>query len=381
MAKGKKKKSKIPPLSIIYRRIAISFVVLTVLLVGIIVFFSMAKATVIITPEQEIRSAEFLVTAVPSGETAVGAIQGVYEERNVVEEGQFEASGVTEKQGRAQGVITVINTSSFSQPLVATTRFLSPDDVLFRTKDKVVVPAKGSAEVEVQADEPGPQGDIEPTRFTIPGLNPAKQKLIYGESEAAMTGGAQSVRTVTAEDLERAKTEIIEKATSKLKKEFEKSPNAALGAVVVTSEVIEVGFDAEKGEERQTFTAQAKLKAQMLAYEKEALDKLALAKVSENVPTDRELVEFNDDAMIIRVKSVNEETGAVQLQVYADAEVYLNAASPILDPVKIAGMVPEEAERYLRSFDAVDEVEVKLFPSWQKRIPTIPDRIKMVVKK
>lgn len=373
---------KLPPLSSIYRKIAVSFVVLTVLLVGIIVFFSMSKATVTITPKQEIRSAEFLTAVRKEPAQSPGVVQGSYEERTVEEEGRFEASGITEKQGRAEGVITVINASSVSQPLVATTRFLSPEGILFRTKERVVAPANGRVDAQVYADEPGAQGDIGPTeRFTIPGLRPEKQEVIYGKSKDPMVGGAQKVRVVTAEDLERARTEVIEKAEKKVSDEFRVSPEAALKGIVVESEVLEASADVKEGDERQTFTVRAKIKAKLLAYDKKALEELALQKVSANVPSDRELSVFNKDTMIIRIKNVNAAAGEIQFSVYADAEVRLNAASPVLDAVKIAGMLPEEAQRYLESFDAVEGVEIKLFPSWQKRIPTIPDRIKIVIRK
>lgn len=375
------KKSKIPPLSMIYRRIAISFVVLTVLLVGIIVFFSLAKATVVVIPKEEIKSAEFLVTAKAEPSEAPGVILGQYKEQTVEVEGAFEASGTTEKPGRAEGMITVVNTTNAPQPLVATTRFLSPEGALFRTVERLVVPANGSVEARVRADEPGAHGDIGPTRFTIPGLNPAKQALIYGESKSAMVGGAQNVRAVTAEDLERARSFSVEKAVAQAKEEFSKTPASAVGEVAVESEEVEVKFDAKAGEHRQSFTLSAKVKVRILSYDKDALEKIAREKVQQNIPQDREIVRFNKDAMIVRIKNVNAKTGEIQLSVYADAAVRLSAASPILDTIKIAGMLPEEAARYLKSFDAIEDVEVRLFPSWQKRIPTIPDRIKIVIKK
>ena len=376
---SKNKKSNIPPLSIIYRRIAISFVVLTVLLVGVIVFFSMAKATVVVTPSTELKSAEFLVTVSKESLVNAGSIVGQYEEKVIEEEGKFEASGISEKPGQAEGVITITNTSGAPQALVATTRFLSSDDILFRIIEGVTVPAKGSIEAQARADQPGSAGDLEPTRFTIPGLNSEKQKLIYGESKVAFTGGAQSTRVVTSDDLERARTEVVEKAETKLRNEFAKSPIATLGGIFSDSDVEEINIDAKKGDERQTFSAQAKIKAKLLAYDQPALEKLALEKVLENVPADRELVKFNKDALVLKIKNVDLETGVVQLSVYADAEVRLNSASPILDVTKLAGMSSEEAKNYLTSFDAVQDVEITLFPSWQKRIPTIPDRIKMII--
>ncbi|MBI4135902.1 hypothetical protein HY477_04190 [Candidatus Uhrbacteria bacterium] len=379
-----KSKSTIPPLSSIYRRIAISFVVLTVLLVGVIVFFSLSKATIVVTPKDEIKSAEFLVTvrsAQASGALPEGVVAGLYEEKTIEEEVQFEASGATEQQGRAEGKVTLVNTTSSAQPLVATTRLLSEGGILFRMRDAATVPGNGRVEIMAYADETGASGDIGPSKFTIPGLNAAKQKTIYGESSAAMTGGAKTVRTVTSEDLERAKAEVIAKAEQKVKDELKKSPGAALGGVFVSSELLEVVSDAKKGEERQTFTTRAKVNAQMLTYDKAAVIALAHEKIEDNVALDRQIVKFNDDTLVINIKNINSETGEVQLSVYADAQVQLNAASPILDAVKIAGILPKEAQQYLESFDAVESVEIRLFPTWQKRIPTMPDRIKIVIKK
>ncbi len=377
----KQKKAIVPPLSMIYRKIAVSFVVLTVLLLGIIVFFSLAKGTVLVTPKKELKSAEFLVTVKEAPVDGSGMIKGRHEETVVEEEGQFEATGATEKPGRSEGSVTLTNTTSAPQPLVATTRLLSPDGILFRMKKAATVPAKGLVEVEVYADATGSASDIGPAKFTIPGLNSVKQSLIYGESKSAMTGGAQTFRSVTGDDLEKAKIEVVEKATKKVQADFDASPEAALGGVVIQSEAISVTVDAKKGDERQTFSVKVQVKAQIVSYDKAALATIAQGKVLQNVPADRDVVAFHGDTMVVRFKQVTKETGEVQLQVYADVEVRINATSPILDPVKIAGMLPEEAAQYLKSFDAVEDIEVRLFPSWQKRIPTMPDRIRMVIGK
>ncbi|KKU73931.1 MAG: hypothetical protein UX98_C0003G0006 [Parcubacteria group bacterium GW2011_GWA2_47_26] len=380
-----KKPIVVPPLSTIYRKIAISFVVLTVLLVGIIVFFSMSKATVVITPKKEIRSAEFLVTVIEGITVAgdgSGTISGKYEEKIMEEEGQFESTQLETREGRATGRVTLMNTSGVAQPLVATTRLLSPSNVLFRMKSGATVPANGSVEVEVYADQPGSQGDIGPTRFTIPGLNAAKQKLIYGESKEAMQGSSGQMRVVGAADLERAKAEVAEKAVKKAQDDARQSANAAgFQGLMASHEILEATANARAGEAKQTFTIKVKVRAKLLAYDKMQLEILALNKVKEAIPVDRELVVFNGEAMILRLKNVDTQRGEVQLQVYADGEVRITPSSPILDPAKIAGMMPEEAERYLQSFDAIERVEIRLFPSWQKRIPTIPDRVKIVMKR
>jgi len=249
-------------------------------------------------------------------------------------------------------------------------------------KSGATVPANGSVEVEVYADQPGSQGDIGPTRFTIPGLNAAKQKLIYGESKEAMQGSSGQMRVVGAADLERAKAEVAEKAVKKAQDDARQSANAAgFQGLMASHEILEATANARAGEAKQTFTIKVKVRAKLLAYDKMQLEILALNKVKEAIPVDRELVVFNGEAMILRLKNVDTQRGEVQLQVYADGEVRITPSSPILDPAKIAGMMPEEAERYLQSFDAIERVEIRLFPSWQKRIPTIPDRVKIVMKR
>ena len=95
-------------------------------------------------------------------------------------------SSVEVIEDKAIGNITIINESSLDQPLVATTRFLSEDGVLFRLKERVTVPSQGQIEAEVYADKEGESGNIGSSSFTIPGLSSSVQKLIYGESVIAM---------------------------------------------------------------------------------------------------------------------------------------------------------------------------------------------------
>lgn len=93
------------------------------------------------------------------------------------------------RDGVATGTVTLVNETGAAQPLVATTRLLSEGGVLFRLRDRVTVPAGGTVEAAVYADQPGPSGDIGPSRFTIPGLSPALQASIYARSSSPMTGG------------------------------------------------------------------------------------------------------------------------------------------------------------------------------------------------
>lgn len=119
---------------------------------------------------------------------------------------------------KAQGTITIINEFDQSpQPLVATTRFVAENGVLFRLAAPTTIPGMkdgepGRVDALVVADAPGETGNIGPTRFTIPGFDAsAKRDKIYAISEVAMTGGGtggDGVSIVTEDDIERAQQDM-----------------------------------------------------------------------------------------------------------------------------------------------------------------------------
>ncbi len=91
--------------------------------------------------------------------------------------------------GQAKGTLDIVNDTGTARALVASTRLLSPDGVQFRLDRAAKVPAHGRVQATVTADQAGAAGDVAAGRFTIPGLAPALQKSLYGESTQPMRGG------------------------------------------------------------------------------------------------------------------------------------------------------------------------------------------------
>ncbi|HTK60118.1 MAG TPA: hypothetical protein VL283_02835 [Candidatus Baltobacteraceae bacterium] len=91
--------------------------------------------------------------------------------------------------GYAKGTIEIVNDSGNGQTLVATTRFLSEGGVTFRLDERAFVPARSRVTAAITADQPGPSGDVPAGRFTIPGLSPSTQRVIYGVTSAPTQGG------------------------------------------------------------------------------------------------------------------------------------------------------------------------------------------------
>lgn len=376
------RRKKQPPqafLPNIYRHIAIGFVALAVILIGIIVFFSLISAKVEVTPRKTLQSVEFLASVGPEGQAEV--IPGRLDIRVIEGEEMIEATGSKEIEQRAEGKAIIISKANFPQPLVATTRLLSSEGVLFRLKESVTVPVQGRVEVSVYADKLGASGNIEPSRFSIPGLTQAKQELIWAESEKPMTDGVKVLRVVSSEDIERAKSIILQKLEQEaMEKYMEEISSESFDALLkIFSSEATVG--AKAGEERQNFSVKGRFRAGFVAFNRQILAEMAKTRLLANLSLDKELISFDGKTMILKIESFNETDDGALLRVYADGEVILKKTSPVLNVEKIAGMRFEDAKKYLESFESVESVKITVFPAWLKNIPTLKDHIEIVIKK
>ena len=117
--------------------------------------------------------------------------------------------------------------------------------------DRVVVPARGQVSVSVYADQPGASGNIGPSKFTIPGLNEEKQKVIYASSSVAMDGGTKKVGILTADDLKTAESNYAEKVKQAIDNSIK--PVAPFNQKVVFVPAHNVSADRKAGEEVSEF--------------------------------------------------------------------------------------------------------------------------------
>lgn len=142
-----------------------------------------------------------------------------------------EATGESAVEERASGKIIVYNNySSESQRLVTRTRFESPEGLIYRIQEGVVVPGKttkdgkvipGSVEVEVFADEAGEKYNIKKTDLTVPGFknDSERYKGFYARSVTDMEGGFIGNRKTVATE---KKQSALEQLNLELQKEIEK---------------------------------------------------------------------------------------------------------------------------------------------------------------
>ncbi|MCX6779560.1 MAG: hypothetical protein NT034_00035, partial [Candidatus Magasanikbacteria bacterium] len=186
-----------------YRTIALSFLVLTVVLLGVVVLITSKKATITIMAKEDTRSVNMNVklSAISDGKDSIA---GTVSSTVVNFSQKYFPTGSKTIEGTAGGEVTLFNKTAEPQTLVKTTRLLTPGGVLFRLSDKVTVPANGEIKAQVYADKSGKDNNVGPSTFTIPGLDTAKQKLIYAQSTVAMDNAVRQVGILTDADVQAA---------------------------------------------------------------------------------------------------------------------------------------------------------------------------------
>jgi hypothetical protein len=192
--------------SYIHRSVWKRFLVWAIAAVAVValllVVVSMFKSTsVVITPRthQLVLTEDIPLTAYPAGSenAAVGAL--AYDVFETVHDAEttVKASGFTEVEEYATGLITVYNEyTKNSVRLIKNTRFETPTGLVFRVRDSIVVPGKrdtgpGTITVTVYADAPGERYNTGPiSMFTLPGLKGGDMfSSVYARSTNAFQGG------------------------------------------------------------------------------------------------------------------------------------------------------------------------------------------------
>lgn len=185
----------------------------------------------------------------------------------------------------AEGVATISNRTTADQPLVATTRLLSDEGVLFRLRDSVEVPAGGSVDAAVYADEPGASGNIGPSHFTIPGLPTSLQDDIDAQSAVSMTGGVVEVGVLSQSDVDAALARAGEEATAATAASFSSllAPDETVRPELARAERLSYSVSEAVGSEVDEAVVTAVFRLDALAYRPDDLLAAVLSDADEGV--------------------------------------------------------------------------------------------------
>ncbi len=365
-----------------YQHIAVAFVVITFLLLLCVLYLSVSRATIHIVADPKVIDveAEIEVVTEPLEDEQVA---GVVVETTLEQQRVFTlpSEGATPVEDKASGYVTLINESAKDQPLVATTRLISQDGVLFRLQNYVVVPAQGQIEALVRADVVGQGGEIGASKFIVPGLNATQQTQIYGVSVAAMTGGVQYVRVLTQADIDGAIASLSEEMLAKAKQALSTGvERTALDGEAYSVTTVSQTADAVVGAEVGSFSLTLTQKITAVYYPKVGVQNYAERLLAKQVPDGFRVSLINYPTMRTEVEGLDASNGEATLSVYLDGLSVISDDAQTLHKDRFVGRAPHEVLTLLRASEAIRDVSVSFTPFWLKRVPTLQDHIKIIIE-
>ena len=360
-----------------YKIIALSFLVITVALLGVVIFITSKKADITIVTKEDSKPINLNVTVNSKG-AGVQALPGAVSSTVFSWSEKYQPTGARKINGQSKGQVIIYNTGSSEQPLVKTTRLLSKDGILFRLSEGVVVPANGQATAMVYADQPGVAGDIAPTTFTIPGLLPPKQKIVYAESKQPMTGGLRMAGILSDDDLKSAGEDYRQKVQAAFLAKRKSSGVGGEIALAVASQSIQA--DHKAGEEAGVFTLSGITTFVAVTYNFADLAALINQEAATSIDMTVEKFLSAAEPPNVSVAHFDVASGAAELTVRQNVVVVLDANAPKLSPEHFFGKKKDEIRRYILGLSHVAGAEVKFSPSWVFSAPSVSERIHVVVK-
>jgi len=365
-----------PPVKF-YRTIAVSFLVLTLILLGIIIFFTSKSASIVIVSKTDNKNIDLNVN-VEQLKTSDLSVVGMVTSTLLGLSEKYFPTGNKIVDGIATGEATLYNETGLSQTLVKTTRLMTSDGILFRLTDKVVVPANGQVTASVYADQAGASGNIGPSKFTIPGLSADKQKVIYAESTQTMSGGVRKEGILTDEDLKSADNDYVEKVKQAVAQSLASSSLYDQNLISVASH--NVSADHKAGDDITEFNLTGTSTVVIVYYKQADLKSLLEKEISNHIDLSTEKILSLTKDPQVSLASYDLIKGTAQLSIYQDVLVTLDANASKLAAENFTGKSKDDIERYVLGLPHVVGVDVKMSPSWLGNTPGVSDKIKVIVK-
>lgn len=364
----------------VFRKIALGFAVLALLVGAGVAYVVYAHASVSVYPLKAEVKTERVLTVLKNPQNE-DEIPGEVFEVTVAGEKTGAPETSTKTDGIATGMVTLINETSNDQTLIPTTRLLTEDGTLFRIKSRVNVPAKGRVKTEAYADKAGESGNIAPTRFTIPGLSIDLQKSIYAESEAAMTGGIVTVGTVTTADIEKTETSLRQELIAQAREELAKAAKGPWTGHAIVAETMARTVSASPGETANGVTVRLTLRVRETDFDRARAVAAAAEDLKRSLTSDRELIGVKADDSSFTIDKADPKAGTASLRIALVGQSRVSLESPLFDASKLRGLGLEDVQKYFEGIEGVERVDVKFRPFWLKRMPVLPDRIEFQVEK
>jgi hypothetical protein len=371
-----------------YKRIVNLFVVATIILLGVILYFSLAEAKIYLKIKNQPAKINFTTQVKENVENdnylETNVLDGRILELVVEKTRDFTVPGKESPAERYGGMMIIYNKKSENQSLVNKTRFESASGHIFRIQEAVNIPAGGSIEAYVVAEEIGEDYKELPGRFILPGFkNEFSRSRVYGELKEPMEKKSITSYVVSQEILNNANNEIVaglkKDALHKLKNLL--VDDEELDETSIITEIISYESSKDVGDEAKNFEYTVKLKVIGIVFDRAELLNLAQSFIDDQLSNTQELIDYNNDSLKYSINNYVTEEKNATLDVELSAHVIQSSESEIFDKERLKNLTQEEIIEYFSQQPAIESVKVVFSPFWVKKAPQMSNHINLIINK
>lgn len=362
----------------------IGFGVVSLIIIGFVIYTTFAKATITLTPKQETSHAETFITVSSDAEgdlTSYNTVSGRIITKNVTATKTYSEVQKKEVDAFAKGTVTLINKRSEAQPLLPRTQLITKDGVIFKTNDWLSIPANGSIEAPVTAAEKGASGNINPDKLIVAKLWEGWQDIIYAETTDGFSGGVLNDYVITQQEIENAKqsaikqiaAEEIEKFSSEISDEEYADPKLA------HAEISNLSTSAKIDDIAESFEVTVTAKIKIIIPNKSQLQTVAEGNLRKNLEKNKEIIDFDLNTTEFSVDSISEDTSSATIKANIKAETINNIPDSAREKETLYGRNYQDVISYYKRFHEISRTEISFSPPWVSRVPSNNNNIEIII--
>ncbi len=370
-------------------------IIILLILSGFLYQLGFTSFRLTVYPQTQIVSLEkeILVAADAESLANPGTILGKFLVDSQKGQDIFQATGQVVRGQKAEGMIKVYNAYQPAEAITlrASTRFLSGSGKYFQSPEKIYLPAaqwEGGKLIpsmvitKVVAMEEGPDYNITPDKFSVPGLaGTVYYDHIYAESSESITGGeVATIAQVTEEDWQIARESLKEQLFSVSQQVLKEKagPDFVFLPAALLQEVEEEGSSVAIGEEVEQFDYYLSVASQVLTFPEVQVLDLMEKEIQAKIGSERAMVP--ESLMVTYYPlAANFDQKIIDCNLKVTAKVYSLFGEEDLKKL-VAGKTVTEAKTAIQEyFPQLEEVRGSLHPFWARKIPTGLSKIQIEV--
>ncbi len=367
----------------LYRNIAVTFVVLSIASLALVAYLTYIRLDIIVEPMVSVVNAKttFKVYDRPEDyELPAGTTLGLVREMEVESTETVSSTGKKVTGAEVSGTVRIINNYTKNQPLVATTRLLTPNNQLLRLTESVTVPAGGEVQASVYAETADPSFTLADTKLTIPGLWSGLQDKIYAEAKIGSVKYKEKADLfITQADIDQAvqvaKVSILEKAKQDINNVYSAYDQKLF---TLKDTLLKTEITGEAGEVKDSVSVTVTGLVTVVAFNSSTVT--GIVDTALTAAGSAEAIENQEKKPAFEIVSADPKDNVAEISAITSGLSTPKTVDAIIDLKKIHNLRRNQLEAYLNESPNISSYELKFRPSFWPWSPMLADRIFVSVK-